>query len=92
MPVIKRFKALLRFVNVRYYRKAESVLKGVGMTLNQVFILLYIVDIQNYTIIDDGWGIGLRYANTMLSELYLMVGKSVLFNYLTFRILSTVPG
>jgi len=31
---------------------------GLEMALNEVFKVLHVIDIQNYTIIDVSWGIG----------------------------------
>ena len=48
-----RFKSLLRFVNAEYYLRGESVLNGLGMALNEMFDILYMIDIQYYTSLYD---------------------------------------
>jgi len=44
--VLKRFKALLRFVNGRYYGDIETVLNRLQMSLKLISDVLYMVDIQ----------------------------------------------
>ena len=58
MAVIKPFKTLLRFVGTEYHRDIESVLNGLEMALYEITVIVYIIDILDYTLIDDGWGIG----------------------------------
>ena len=60
MAVYKPFTTLLCFVNEEYYRGVESGLIRLEMALFEVFDILYVVDILNYIIIDDSWGIGVR--------------------------------
>jgi hypothetical protein len=62
---IKLFKTLLRFVNVKYYRGIDSCLNGSEMALNGIVGRLYVIDIEYYTVIDDSWGIGVRYVEFM---------------------------
>ena len=66
MVVIKRFKVLLRFDIVEYYRGIESGSTGLEMALNEVFDILYIIDILYYTIVNDNWGIGCCYSYNWL--------------------------
>jgi hypothetical protein len=56
--VIKPFKALLRFINSRYYSKGDRVSTGPEMALNEIFMILHVIDILYHTIIDANWGIG----------------------------------
>jgi len=54
MAVIKLFKALLRFVNVEYYRSVDSATEGLEMASRGIVDILYVIDILNYTIIQVG--------------------------------------
>ncbi|HZK60822.1 MAG TPA: hypothetical protein VFC41_02015 [Anaerovoracaceae bacterium] len=47
--VLKRFKALLRFVDAEYYSGIESATEGLGMALDEIVVMLYMVDILHYT-------------------------------------------
>jgi len=55
LPVLKRHATLLRFVNGKYYKGVESVLKGLEMALNKIVVVCYMTDSQHS---DDSWGIG----------------------------------
>ncbi|MGA2408729.1 MAG: hypothetical protein ABSF81_18535 [Bacteroidales bacterium] len=56
MAVIKRFKALLHFIDTEYYSGIETVLNGPEMALNEVMVILYATDNQ-YD--ENNWGIGI---------------------------------
>lgn len=58
LAVLKRFTALLRFVNAEHYRGIESVLNRLEMALNRIVTTLYVLDMLNYTVFDENWGIG----------------------------------
>lgn len=58
MAVLKLFKTLMRFINAEYYKGNESVLNGLEIVLNEKSGMLYIVDIVDYIVIADSWGIG----------------------------------
>ena len=58
MAVIKRFKARLCSIDTEYYRGIESVLNGLEMAFSDIVVMLYMIDILDYTVIDDSWGIG----------------------------------
>jgi len=57
LAVYKLFNALLCFGNERYYWNGESVLNGLGMALNGIATMLYIIDILYYTVMigELGW-------------------------------------
>ena len=59
IAVIKPFKALLRFIDAECYRGVESVLNSPEMAFSGIVAVLYVIDILQYTIVDDSWGIGL---------------------------------
>ena len=50
---LKRFKALLRFVNGRYYKDRETVLNRLEMVLNRLLLMYYVIGSQIYVIIGD---------------------------------------
>ena len=47
-------------VDAEYYRGIESVLNGLEMAFSGIVVMLYMIDILDYTVIDDSWGIGIR--------------------------------
>ena len=61
------FKALLRFVNGRYYYRVDRVSKGLEMALYWIYMLLYIVDLQLIDVYGDLEG---EIINTLTSKLH----------------------
>ena len=53
MAVYKRFKALLRFVNGRYYRGIESGCNRLGMALNTIVPIWYVIDSQYNEVVGE---------------------------------------
>ena len=59
MVIYERYTIFLHFINAEYYKKGDSGTEGLGMALNEIVVLLYMIDILYYTIIVGSWGFGM---------------------------------
>ena len=58
MPVYKRYTAFRIKNDSQYYKRGDSVLNRLGIALNRIVAMMYMIDILYYTIIYNIWGIG----------------------------------
>lgn len=54
---------MLRFVDAEYYRKGESGWEGLEMDLAVIVDILYVIDIQSYTVLNEGGELGWLFVN-----------------------------